>query len=69
MNLTQKTESDVRMEAQASQDLQRLLAVLPFDIQEKISSTGREEELLEVVMDLGRPPGSSTAKSSCGTRK
>lgn len=44
------------MEAQANLDLQRLLAVLPFDIQEKINATGRDDELLEVVMDLGRRP-------------
>lgn len=41
---------------QAKADLQKLLAILPAPIAEKIESIGREVELLEVVMDLGRQP-------------
>ncbi|MCA9916879.1 MAG: AAA family ATPase [Anaerolineales bacterium] len=41
---------------QAKEDLQKLLQILPAPIAEKIESNGREIELLEVVMDLGRQP-------------
>ena len=41
---------------QAKADLQKLLQILPLPISEKIESIGREIELLEVVMDLGRQP-------------
>ena len=41
---------------QAKADLQKLLHILPVDIAEKIESIGRETQLLEVVMDLGRQP-------------
>lgn len=41
---------------QAQQDLQMLLVVLPTAIQAELKATGRENELLEVVMDLGREP-------------
>lgn len=41
---------------QAKTDLQKLLEILPVPIAEKIESIGRETELLEVVMDLGRQP-------------
>ncbi len=41
---------------QAREDLQQLLAILPDSIQEKIEEIDRDEELLEVVMDLGRQP-------------
>lgn len=37
-------------------DLQLLLELLPHDIQHSIKEHGRETELLEVVMDLGRRP-------------
>ncbi len=37
-------------------DLQLLLELLPHDIQNSIKEHGREAELLEVVMDLGRRP-------------
>lgn len=50
------TEAAEQMDAQAKLDLQRLLAVLPQDIQDRITATGRQDELLEVVMDLGRRP-------------
>lgn len=39
---------------QAQEDLQLLLDVLPEDVREAIAEEGREDELLEVVMDLGR---------------
>lgn len=41
---------------QAKADLQKLLKILPEAISKKIESIGRETELLEVVMDLGRQP-------------
>lgn len=41
---------------QAKADLQKLLHILPMPIKEKIEQIGREVELLEVVMDLGRQP-------------
>ncbi len=41
---------------QTSEDLQLLLAILPETIREKIETNGREADLLEVVMDLGRQP-------------
>lgn len=41
---------------QTSEDLQLLLAILPETIREKIKTNGREADLLEVVMDLGRQP-------------
>ena len=33
-----------------------LLGLLPQSIREHLDRIGREDELLEVVMDLGRPP-------------
>lgn len=39
----------------AHEDLQTLLAVLPESIQTAIRQAGREDDLLEIVMDLGRP--------------
>ena len=41
---------------QAKADLQKLLAILPAAISEKLETIGREIELLEVVMDFGRRP-------------
>ncbi|MCP5098031.1 MAG: AAA family ATPase, partial [Chloroflexi bacterium] len=41
---------------QSKQDLQMLLAMLPDDVCNPILSSGKEDELLEVVMDLGRRP-------------
>lgn len=41
---------------QAKEDLQALLAILPQRLREKIEEIGNEDELLEVIMDLGRPP-------------
>jgi stage III sporulation protein SpoIIIAA len=41
---------------QSKQDLQMLLAILPDNVHEPILASGKEDELLEVVMDLGRQP-------------
>ncbi|MCP4361754.1 MAG: AAA family ATPase [Chloroflexi bacterium] len=41
---------------QAREDLQLLLAILPETICERLETNGREANLLEVVMDLGRCP-------------
>ncbi len=41
---------------QAHDDLQKILAILPPTIRERIEENGQEENLLEVVMDLGRAP-------------
>lgn len=43
-------------EQQTREDLQLLLAILPETIREPIEQNGREADLLEVVMDLGRQP-------------
>jgi len=43
-------------EQQTKEDLQLLLAILPATIREPIEDNGREADLLEVVMDLGRQP-------------
>jgi stage III sporulation protein SpoIIIAA len=40
----------------AREDLRTLLDILPQSIREHLESIGREDELLEVVMDLGRSP-------------
>lgn len=48
---------------QAKEDLQLLLSNLPVTIQQKIETNGREADLLEVVMDLGRQP---TARYTSG---
>ena len=37
---------------QAHDDLQKILAILPPTIRERIEEKGQEENLLEVVMDL-----------------
>ena len=44
------------MEKQAREDLQALLVLLPGRVRESIEQLGNETELLEIVMDLGRPP-------------
>ncbi len=44
------------MESQAKEDLRALLAILPARVREKIENNGNEDELLEIVMDLGRRP-------------
>lgn len=44
------------METQAKEDLQALLAILPTRVRQKIEEAGQENELLEIIMDLGRVP-------------
>jgi stage III sporulation protein SpoIIIAA len=44
------------MKSNAREDLQALLIVLPERVRQSIEQRGREDELLEIVMDLGRPP-------------
>lgn len=44
------------METQAKEDLQALLSILPARIREKIEHNQNLDELLEIVMDLGRLP-------------
>ncbi|MCA9932284.1 MAG: AAA family ATPase [Anaerolineales bacterium] len=41
---------------QAQEDLQALLILLPPRIRQKLEEKGREDELLEVILDLGRSP-------------
>lgn len=41
---------------ESHEDLKTLLSVLPYSIREKVEQIGREDELLEIVMDLGRVP-------------
>ena len=40
----------------AREDLNTLLGILPRSIREQLETIGRQDDLLEVVMDLGRPP-------------
>lgn len=42
--------------SETQNDLQTLLSVLPYSIRERVEENGREEELLEIVLDLGRVP-------------
>jgi stage III sporulation protein SpoIIIAA len=44
------------VQVQAREDLKTLLNLLPASIREPLEKLGREDELLEVIMDLGRPP-------------
>ncbi|CUS02439.2 conserved protein of unknown function [Candidatus Promineifilum breve] len=41
---------------QSHEDLRNLLAVLPDSIRSNVEANGHEDELLEIVMDLGRVP-------------
>lgn len=41
---------------QSHEDLRTLLSVLPDSIRSNVEAGGREDELLEIVMDLGRVP-------------
>lgn len=50
------TISAEQIAEQAHRDLESLLGVLPTNVREQIIATGRQDELLEVVMDLGRRP-------------
>ena len=47
---------------QAQEDLQTLLALLPRRVREKIEEIGQEDELLEVILDLGRSPSARYVK-------
>lgn len=42
--------------SETQNDLQTLLSVLPYSIRERVEENGREDELLEIVLDLGRVP-------------
>ncbi len=41
---------------QSHEDLRTLLSILPISITNSVEEIGREDELLEIVMDLGRAP-------------
>lgn len=43
-------------ETQAKEDLEALFAILPVRVRQEIEGIGRVDELLEIVMDLGRVP-------------
>ncbi len=43
-------------EQRITDDLDRLLAVLPESLQQQLAAAERRQDLLEVVLDLGRPP-------------
>ncbi|HSM14448.1 MAG TPA: R3H domain-containing nucleic acid-binding protein [Thermoanaerobaculia bacterium] len=45
-------------------DLAQLLAVLPSELREQVASRGALDELLEIVLDLGRPPEARFARST-----
>ncbi|MBK9053129.1 MAG: AAA family ATPase [Chloroflexi bacterium] len=53
--MSQETHHELSQK-HAHEDLQTLLAVLPGSIQMAIRQAGREDDLLEIVMDLGRLP-------------
>ncbi|MEZ4520002.1 MAG: AAA family ATPase, partial [Chloroflexota bacterium] len=42
--------------SQTHEDLRTLLSVLPYSIRERVEENGNEDELLEIVLDLGRVP-------------
>ncbi|MBP6472263.1 MAG: AAA family ATPase [Chloroflexi bacterium] len=44
------------VQKQAREDLEALLTILPLRVRHKIEEIGRQHELLEIVMDLGRIP-------------
>ena len=54
---------------QLIEDLRLLLGLLPANIQEIIESHGRKDELLEVVMDLGRRPAARYVKEEINLRE
>lgn len=41
---------------QSRDDLRTLLSILPQDIRERVEALGDPDHLMEIVMDLGRPP-------------
>jgi len=44
------------MQQKSTDELEALLAVLPPPIADKVREANRDDELLEIVLDLGRPP-------------
>jgi stage III sporulation protein SpoIIIAA len=50
------TTEDILGETRVTDNLEQLLQVLPPDIREAVRSELRDEELLEIVLDLGRQP-------------
>ncbi|HSG16193.1 MAG TPA: R3H domain-containing nucleic acid-binding protein [Anaerolineae bacterium] len=60
---------------QLIEDLRMLLAIVPGDVRAKLEEVGHEDELLEVVLDLGRRPaaryvwGEKTLRESEVTRE
>jgi stage III sporulation protein SpoIIIAA len=46
----------VHSESQITDDLDAILTVLPEDIRKSLRKVGRRDELLEVILDLGRVP-------------
>lgn len=64
---TQHTHHELSQK-HAHEDLQTLLDVLPSTIQAAIRQAGREDDLLEIVMDLGRLPSARYVDSEVALR-
>jgi stage III sporulation protein SpoIIIAA len=64
---TQHTHHELSQK-HAHEDLQTLLDVLPPTIQAAIRQAGREDDLLEIVMDLGRLPSARYVDSEVALR-
>ncbi|HLF56238.1 MAG TPA: AAA family ATPase, partial [Thermoanaerobaculia bacterium] len=47
-------------------DLAQLLAVLPPELRERLASRGALDQLLEIVLDVGRPPEARFLRSTLG---
>ena len=52
-------------EQRLTDDLDRLLSLLPAHLQQALASSEAQHELLEVVLDLGRPP-EAPSRPQCG---
>jgi stage III sporulation protein SpoIIIAA len=50
------TETERKLQQSIADDLKTLLAVFPQEISDKLQELGNEEELIEIIMDLGRLP-------------
>ena len=50
------SEETIQEELKITDDMDALLGILPVDVAEAIRSAGGADGLLEVVLDLGRPP-------------
>jgi stage III sporulation protein SpoIIIAA len=50
--------------ARSADDLAQLLAVLPAELRDKVASHGALDTLLEIVLDLGRPPEARFARAT-----